>query len=78
MTGPPLSRDFPQPGIGSPKIVVAILLLVVYGWYVKGHFEADPDVDAEDLAPLRFHRLDFLRRSHRAVHERRDRKCEAP
>jgi cation:H+ antiporter len=25
---------------------------------VKGHFEADPDIDAEDLAPLRFLRLD--------------------
>jgi cation:H+ antiporter len=25
---------------------------------VKGHFEADPDIDAEDLAPLRFRRLD--------------------
>ena len=41
-----------------PKIVVAILLVVIYGWYVKGHFEADPSVDIEDLAPLRFHRFD--------------------
>ena len=41
-----------------PKIAVAILLLVVYAWYVKGHFEADPSIDAEDLAPLRFHRFD--------------------
>ena len=41
-----------------PKIAVAILLLVIYGWYVKGHFEADPSVDVEDLAPLRFHRFD--------------------
>jgi cation:H+ antiporter len=40
------------------KWIVAIVLLGIYGWYVKGHFEADPDVDAEDLAPLRFHRLD--------------------
>src|SRR4029078_4458968 len=29
----------------------------IYAWYVKGHFEADPDVDAEDLAPLRIIRL---------------------
>jgi cation:H+ antiporter len=43
---------------------VAVVLLGIYGWYVKGHFEADPDVDAEDLAPLRFHRLD--RAAHRA------------
>ena len=41
-----------------PKIVVAIALFVVYGWYVKSHFEADPSVDLEDLAPLRFHRFD--------------------
>jgi cation:H+ antiporter len=41
-----------------PKLVVAVVLLVIYGWYVKGHFEADTTVDAGDLAPLRFHRFD--------------------
>jgi cation:H+ antiporter len=41
-----------------PKLVAAGLLLVIYALYVKRHFEADPDVDAEDLAPLRFRRLD--------------------
>jgi cation:H+ antiporter len=41
-----------------PKWVVAAGLLVTYGWYVKGHFEADPSVDASDLAPLRFNRID--------------------
>jgi cation:H+ antiporter len=40
------------------KWIVAAVLLGIYAWYVKAHFEADPDVDAEDLAPLRFHRLD--------------------
>ncbi len=40
------------------KWIVAVILIGIYAWYVKGHFEADPDVDAEDLAPLRFHRLD--------------------
>jgi cation:H+ antiporter len=44
--------------------VVAVLLIGIYGWYVKAHFEADPEVDVEDLAPLRFHRLD--RDGHRA------------
>jgi Ca2+/Na+ antiporter len=39
------------------------VLLGIYAWYVKGHFEADPDVDAVDLAPLRFRRLD--RSAHR-------------
>jgi cation:H+ antiporter len=46
-----------------PKVLVAIALVVIYAWYVKAHFEADPTVDAVDLAPLRFHRLD----SHRTV-----------
>jgi cation:H+ antiporter len=47
-----------------PKWVVAATLLGIYAWYVKAHFEADATVDAEDLAPLRFRRLD--RRAHRA------------
>jgi cation:H+ antiporter len=40
------------------KWIVAAVLIGIYAWYVKGHFEADPDVDADDLAPLRFRRLD--------------------
>ncbi len=40
------------------KWVVAAGLLGIYAWYVKGHFEADASVDLEDLAPLRFRRLD--------------------
>jgi cation:H+ antiporter len=40
------------------KWIVAAVLVSMYAWYVKGHFEADPNVDAEELAPLRFHRLD--------------------
>ncbi len=46
------------------KWIVALVLLGIYAWYVKGHFEADPDVDASDLSPLRFHRFD--RGAHRA------------
>ncbi|MBA2382419.1 MAG: sodium:calcium antiporter [Chloroflexi bacterium] len=41
-----------------PKWVVAAILIAIYGWYVKGHFEDDPSVDLDDLAPLRFNRLD--------------------
>ena len=41
-----------------------MVLIGIYAWYVKGHFEADPDIDAADLVPLRFHRLD--RGAHRA------------
>lgn len=44
--------------LGWAKPLVAVLLLAMYAWYVKAHFEADPDVDAEDLAPLRFQRFD--------------------
>ena len=44
-----------------PKLLVAIVLFVVYAWYVKSHFEADPTVDAGDLAPLRFHVFDKRR-----------------
>jgi cation:H+ antiporter len=40
------------------KLIVAAVLIGIYAWYVKGHFEADPDTDAEDLVPLRFRRLD--------------------
>jgi cation:H+ antiporter len=40
------------------KWIVAVALVAIYVWYVKAHFEADPEVDAEDLAPLRFRRLD--------------------
>ena len=46
------------PDMTLPRYGVAVLLMAMYAWYVKGHFEADPSVDAEDLAPLRFHRLD--------------------
>ena len=41
-----------------PKWIVAAVLISIYGWYVKGHFEDDPSVDLHDLAPLRFNRLD--------------------
>ena len=50
--------------VAWPKWIAAAVLLVMYALYVKSHFEADPDVDLEDLAPLRFHRLD--RRAQRA------------
>jgi cation:H+ antiporter len=40
------------------KWIVAVVLIGIYVWYVKGHFEADHQVDVEDLAPLRFHRFD--------------------
>jgi cation:H+ antiporter len=44
--------------IGWARPLAALILLAIYAWYVRGHFVADPDVDAADLAPLRLHRLD--------------------
>jgi cation:H+ antiporter len=40
------------------KWIVAVILIAIYAWYVRAHFVADPEIDLEDLAPLRFHRLD--------------------
>lgn len=55
---------FVPPEIGWARPLAAVALIALYVWYVKGHFEADPDVDAVDLVPLRLHRFD--RRAHRA------------
>src|SRR4051812_38227271 len=41
-----------------PKWLIAVALLGIYAWYVKGHFEDDASIDLEGLAPLRFNRLD--------------------
>ena len=40
------------------KAVVAIALAAIYVVYVKGHFDAEHAAGDDDLAPLRFHRLD--------------------
>jgi cation:H+ antiporter len=40
------------------KWIVAAVLIGIYAWYVKGHFEADASADAADLAPLRFRKID--------------------
>ncbi len=46
------------PDATLPRYLVAVLLIAMYAWYVRAHFKADASVDAGDLAPLRFHRLD--------------------
>ncbi|MEO7117668.1 MAG: sodium:calcium antiporter [Candidatus Limnocylindrales bacterium] len=53
-----ISVAFVPENLGWLKIVAAALLIVIYAVYVRAHFIADPDVDASDLAPLRFHRID--------------------
>jgi cation:H+ antiporter len=41
------------------KWIVAVVLIGIYAWYVKGHFtEEAHEGEAEELAPLRFGRLD--------------------
>ncbi len=39
--------------------LVAIVLIGLYVWYVKGHLDADAADDSEELAPLRMHRVDL-------------------
>ncbi len=56
--GVAIASAFLPPGADLLRIGAAIGLLVIYALYVREHFIADPDVDASDLAPLRFHRLD--------------------
>ena len=41
-----------------PKLVVAAVLLAVYGLYVRGHLAAEAALGREGLNPLRLHRLD--------------------
>jgi cation:H+ antiporter len=53
-----IGAAFLPPEPAWPKWIVAAILLGIYAWYVKVHFEADAEVDLEDLAPLRFARLD--------------------
>ena len=40
------------------KWIVAVVLLGIYAWYVRGHLARRRASTTEDLAPLRFHRLD--------------------
>src|SRR3954468_25009563 len=40
------------------RYIAVVLLIGIYTWYVKAHFESDTTVDASDLSPLRFHRVD--------------------
>jgi len=47
------------PDLSVLRYVAIVALIGIYAWYVKSHFEADPSVDAVDLAPLRFRRMDL-------------------
>ena len=54
---------FLPPELGAGRLVIAVVLIALYVWYVKGHLEADAAEEAEELAPLRMHRVD--RNAHR-------------
>lgn len=56
--GVAVAAAFLPPDADRVRIGAAVGLLVIYAVYVREHFIADPSVDARDLAPLRFHRLD--------------------
>ena len=40
------------------KWIVAAVLIGIYAWYVRGHLREEATNTGEELAPLRFHRLD--------------------
>jgi cation:H+ antiporter len=42
--------------------VIAVILIGMYVWYVKGHLEGDAPDHSGELAPLRMHRLDPVAR----------------
>ena len=44
--------------LDAPRWAVSAVLLVAYAVYVKGHLDAERSAGEDDLAPLRFHRLD--------------------
>jgi cation:H+ antiporter len=64
-----IGAAFLPAGADWARWIVAAALLLIYGRYVKAHFDEDGEA-GEELAPLRFHRLD--RDGHRATpHEPR-------
>jgi len=44
--------------VGVMRWLIAIVLVALYVWYVKGHLSGEASEEGEDLAPLRLHRLD--------------------
>ncbi len=47
-----------------PRIGVAVVLVVIYAYYVREHFQAEAGGGDPDLAPLRLHRLDVRGPAH--------------
>jgi cation:H+ antiporter len=59
-----IGTAFLPPDLGGLRIAVAVVLVGIYAWYVKGHFDAEAEEHEGELEPLRFHRVD--RRGHRS------------
>ncbi len=57
-----IAAAFLPAGMELGKAGVAIILLVLYGWYVRAHLAGVAGDQEEELAPLRLRRLDRRRR----------------
>ncbi|HEU0245412.1 MAG TPA: hypothetical protein VFQ75_16020 [Candidatus Limnocylindrales bacterium] len=53
-----IGAAFLPPSLAALKYVVAVVLIGIYVYYVKGHLDAEGGNGEGDLAPLRFHRVD--------------------
>jgi cation:H+ antiporter len=62
-----IASAFLPPELGGLRIIVAVILIGIYAWYVKGHFDAEAEEHEGELAPLRFGRID--RRAYRRAPE---------
>jgi len=58
-----IGAAFLPPDLLIGRWAIALVLIALYAWYVKGHLTGEATEHAEDLAPLRMHRLD--RAAHR-------------
>jgi cation:H+ antiporter len=53
-----IGAAFLPPSLSPLKYVVAVVLIGIYVWYVKGHLEAEAGDAEGELPPLRFRRAD--------------------
>jgi cation:H+ antiporter len=53
-----IGAAFLPPELSALKYVVAVVLIGIYVWYVKGHLDAEAAESEGELAPLRFRRAD--------------------
>lgn len=56
-----IAAAFLPEGLAPGRWVVAVVLVAIYAWYVKGHLDADAE-EGEALPPLRFHAIDAAAR----------------